>query len=81
MTFDPYVNGFGTGTAVQIPRCPACGCLPHDGGVASCPDVQEVEYDSYGAVRRIVKRDLRSHEPPRTGPDDADDSEKRTPLR
>ena len=31
--------------------------MPHPGGVATCPEVREVEYDAYGAVRRIVKRD------------------------
>lgn len=43
-------------TSVPLPACPACGSYPHAGGLGACPYVIEVEYDSYGRVRRFVKR-------------------------
>lgn len=55
-------TGFGIGyyqgssTALQMPTCSGCGGFPHPGGIATCPNVKEVEYDSYGHVKRIVKR-------------------------
>lgn len=41
---------------VPIAKCPACGCVPHDGGVGACPEVVEVEYNEHGHLKRFVKR-------------------------
>lgn len=42
-------------TSVRIAACPYCGAVPAH-HVGSCLQVKEIEYDSYGHVRRVVKR-------------------------
>lgn len=43
-------------TAIETRLCMACGEVAHPAGIASCPQVQEVEFDTYGQVVKVVKR-------------------------
>lgn len=49
-------TGYGTGTAIQIPTCAGCGCTQHQGGIAACPNIEEIEYYQDGTLKRLRKR-------------------------
>ena len=46
---------YGGGTAVAVPQCPYCSCIPH-GDIAQCPQVLKVEYYPDGTIKSVEKR-------------------------
>ena len=43
-------------TAVKQPVCPYCGCMPHEGGIEQCHNVQTVEYYPNGTIKSVEKK-------------------------
>lgn len=41
-------------TAVPQPKCPYCGCVPHQ-NVGQCPNVQKIEYYPDGTIKSVEK--------------------------
>jgi hypothetical protein len=46
----------GVTSAVNMPACPFCGCLPHQGGLGQCPNVAKIEYYPDGSIKSVEKR-------------------------
>ena len=44
-----------SGTAVPVPQCPYCGCVPHQ-HIEQCPLVARVEYYPNGTIKSVEKK-------------------------
>ena len=42
-------------SAVPVPQCPYCGCVPHQ-HISQCPAVQKIEYYPNGTIKSVEKK-------------------------